>query len=169
MSKKKSLNEANVGSRWLELAGKGHLKESFEKVFEAEDDDMEDPEVPELEADSEEEELDLEIEDEPSSEMPEPDMEAPTAGGAMVSVDEFMAALRTALESTTGEEVEVEMDGASEPSLEGDMEADEEMPDLEEMASRLAESITKRLSKKTRVDEAASKIADLIQRKLNLR
>lgn len=93
------------------------------------------------------------------------DMDMPTVGGeGMVDIESFMAALETALEEVTGEEVSTTMDmGDEEAPVEGgEVELDMEMPpepammddDDDDMdMDELAESIARRVRRKMMVKE----------------
>jgi len=94
--------------------------------------------------------------DEPLDEpMEEPlDPEAEMAGGREVSVDDFLAALETALEDVLGDEVEVDQEeepveepvDLEEPGVEPpvDLEPPEEM-ELQEMVNKITKRVAKRI------------------------
>ena len=133
------LNESTI-RRFMKLATIGSLSEQFveDNLKEEEEEDLEESteEVEEgydapMARDEEEEEMGPEMEmDEEEGEMEmdmdmEMDAEEPAAGaGGMVSVDQLMSALESALEDVLGQEVEVSQDDEEEMDMDADAEMD---------------------------------------------
>ena len=152
-------------------------------------------------------EMDMELgaEEEPMDDMGAPaemepdldtgaDMEAPAAdaGGQMVSVDDFMGALESALEDALGEPVEVDMDddaGAADDDAEidmddpaGDMDMDmglddggddEEEPGMrdiyesqDDLVKEVARRVAVRLQEKNNKQQVIDQLAERIMKRL---
>ena len=90
-----------------------------------------------------------------ASEEPMGEPEAEMGGGREVSVDDFLAALETALEDVLGDEVEVDQEAEEEElvdlengdEMELEMGAVEEDPALQEMISTITKRVAKRIVK----------------------
>ena len=177
MSKKSLLNESQV-RQFMKLAKLEPLSPGFveglkenygsmpgrdedEDVLDEavdEEDDMEmDVDAAEMEDVAGDEEADLEMDAE---------LEAPVdadAGGKMIAVDDFLAALETALESAMGEEVEIESDDLDDEPAELEAPVDDELagpaPDGDEMGvdDALMEAVTKRVAKRILMEALSTK------------
>tara|TARA_R110000796_G_scaffold183104_1_gene299553 strand:+ start:913 stop:1449 length:537 start_codon:yes stop_codon:yes gene_type:complete len=177
MSKKSLLNESQV-RQFMKLAKLEPLSPGFveglkenyggpcadadpyDELDEAvdEEDDMEmDVDTDEMEDVAGDEEADLEMDAE---------LEAPVdaaAGGKMIAVDDFLAALETALESAMGEEVEIESDDLDDEPVDdepAELEApvDDELVDDEmEADDALMEAVTKRVAKRILMEALSTK------------
>ena len=138
MARKTLLNEAEI-RRFMKLAnmspvGDGRINERYppgqrdEEELDVAAADVEmGPEGEDVEA------MDVEMDvEEPAPEAPMDDMGDDMGAGTMVSVDDFMAALETALEDVTGEEVNtvVGLEADAEAPEEGGDELEPEMPEL---------------------------------------
>ena len=97
-------------------------------------------------------------------------------GGEMVSVDDFMDALETALEDTLGEPTSVEMDTGEEEEIEAGEEelalgpegGEEEMmgAEEEEVVAEVARRVAARLMNEKRSDDMATQLAERIFKRL---
>lgn len=99
-------------------------------------------------------------------------------GGDMVSVDDFMSALETALEDALGEPTSIEMDDAGdeeelgvedEEDMAMDMGGDElgvGMEDEEEIVAEVARRVAKRLVSQKKSDDIANQLAERIFQRL---
>lgn len=175
MSKKSLLNESQV-RQFMKLAKLEPLSPGFveglkenygsmrmrdeDELDEAvdEEDDMEmDVDAAEMEDIADDDEADMEMDAE---------LEAPVdadVGGKMVAVDDFLAALETALESAMGEEVEIESDDLDAEPVDdepAELEApvDDELVDDEMGADdALMEAVTKRVAKRILMEALSTK------------
>lgn len=125
-------------------------------------------------ADEEGDELaDLGAEDELGDELG-----AEEGGGDMVSVDDFMSALETALEDALGEPTSIEMDAGDdeeelevggEEEMDMDMGGDElevGMEDEEEIVAEVARRVAERLVAQKKTDDVAAQLAERIFQRL---
>ena len=173
MSKKSLLNESQV-RQFMKLAKLEPLSPGFveglkenygsmpgrdeDELDEAVEDDMEmEVDPAEMEDVAGDEEADLEMDAE---------LEAPVdadVGGKMIAVDDFLAALETALESAMGEEVEIESDDLDDEPAELEAPVDDELagpaPDGDEMGvdDALMEAVTKRVAKRILMEALSTK------------
>ena len=173
MSKKSLLNESQV-RQFMKLAKLEPLSPGFveglkenygsmpgrdeDELDEAVEDDMEmDVDAAEMEDVVGDEEADLEMDAE---------LEAPVdadVGGKMIAVDDFLAALETALESAMGEEVEIESDDLDDEPAELEAPVDDELagpaPVGDEMGvdDALMEAVTKRVAKRILMEALSTK------------
>ena len=173
MSKKSLLNESQV-RQFMKLAKLEPLSPGFveglkenygsmpgrdeDELDEAVEDDMEmEVDPAEMEDVAGDEEADLEMDAE---------LEAPVdadVGGKMIAVDDFLAALETALESAMGEEVEIESDDLDDEPAELEAPVDDELagpaPVGDEMGvdDALMEAVTKRVAKRILMEALSTK------------
>ena len=197
MSRKTLLTETEI-RQFLKLANLGAVGDTrIQEMFGTD----------ELSEEEEEMEMDMELgaEEEPMDDMGAPaemepdldtgaDMEAPAAdaGGQMVSVDDFMGALESALEDALGEPVEVDMDddaGAADDDAEidmddpaGDMDMDmglddggddEEEPGMrdiyesqDDLVKEVARRVAVRLQEKNNKQQVIDQLAERIMKRL---
>ena len=170
MSKKSLLNESQV-RQFMKLAKLEPLSPGFveglkenygsmrmrdeDELDEAVDEegDMEmDVDAAEMEDAAGDEEADLEMDAE---------LEAPVdadVGGKTIAVDDFLAALETALESAMGEEVEIESDDLDDEPAELEAPVDD-VPVDDEMGAddALMEAVTKRVAKRILMEALSTK------------
>lgn len=174
MSKKSLLNESQV-RQFMKLAKLEPLSPGFveglkenygsmpgrdeDELDEAVEDDME------MEVDPAEME-DVVIGDEEADLEMDAELEAPVdadVGGKMIAVDDFLAALETALESAMGEEVEIESDDLDDEPAELEAPVDDELagpaPVGDEMGvdDALMEAVTKRVAKRILMEALSTK------------
>lgn len=177
MSKKSLLNESQV-RQFMKLAkleplSPGFvegLKENYGSMRMRDEDEDELDEAVDEEGDMEMDVDAAEMEDvagadEADMEM-DAELEAPVdadVGGKMVAVDDFLAALETALESAMGEEVEIESDDLDAEPVDdepAELEApvDDELVDDEMGADdALMEAVTKRVAKRILMEALSTK------------
>ena len=197
MSRKTLLTETEI-RQFLKLANLGAVGDTrIQEMFGTD----------ELSEEEEEMEMDMELgaEEEPMDDMGAPaemepdldtgaDMEAPAAdaGGQMVSVDDFMGALESALEDALGEPVEVDMDddaGAADDDAEidmddpaGDMDMDMGLDDggdddgepgmrdiyesQDDLVKEVARRVAVRLQEKNNKQQVIDQLAERIMKRL---
>tara|TARA_Y100000592_G_scaffold91115_1_gene150672 strand:- start:7683 stop:8279 length:597 start_codon:yes stop_codon:yes gene_type:complete len=196
MSRKTLLTETEI-RQFLKLANLGSVGDSrIQEMFGADELELSEEEEEEMEMD-----VELGAEEEPADDMDEPaemepemdmgaDMEAPAAdaGGQMVSIDDFMGALESALEDALGEPVEVDMDddAGEEPDdaemdmdmgepagdMDMDMGADEEpgMRDMyesqDDLVNEVARRVAVRLQEKNNKQQVIDQLAERIMKRL---
>lgn len=197
MARKTLLTESELRS-FMKLAelrplGDDRIREMY--GHDDDDDKMEEGEdTPEDVVSEEEMEMDMELGDagdeEPAAPMDDApdldmDMDAPdAAGGKMVSVDDFMGALESALEDVLDDEVEVDMDDDEEMDLDGEdepggMEADDAMAAMgdagddepmmeseEDVVNEIARRVAARLQAKNQKAEMVDQLAERILNRL---
>lgn len=205
MARKTLLTEAEIRS-FLKLADLKHVGDSrIEEMYREDDDAMEEGEsvqdddpAGEAGVTSEEMEMDMEM-DAPDDDAPDMDMDmgapAADAGGAkMVSIDDFMGALESALEDVLDDEVEVDMDddevdmdmddedepggmemgaaadamddGDDDPMMEKDHGDDDDRVDEEEVVNEIARRVAARLQAKNDNAEMVDQLAERILNRL---
>lgn len=205
MARKTLLTEAEIRS-FLKLADLKHVGDSrIEEMYREDDDAMEEGEsvqdddpAGEAGVTSEEMEMDMEM-DAPDDDAPDMDMDigapAADAGGAkMVSIDDFMGALESALEDVLDDEVEVDMDddevdmdmddedkpggmemgaaadamddGDDDPMMEEDHGDDQDRMDEEEVVNEIARRVAARLQAKNDNAEMVDQLAERILNRL---
>tara|TARA_B100000700_G_C15031400_1_gene850754 strand:- start:2301 stop:2900 length:600 start_codon:yes stop_codon:yes gene_type:complete len=196
MARKTLLNEAEI-RRFMKLANMAPVAtERMDEMYPpgARDEELEaeagvEMDTPEGDVAVEDEvALDEPMADEAPMEEPVDDM-GMDAAGAMVSVDDFMAALETALEEVTGEEVSTEVDlEAGEEEAEdlegGDVALDgpeaEPMPDMEvgaeeeevefsmqeQLVNKVAQRVAARLVKQNRKAKLTEELTERIFNRL---
>jgi hypothetical protein len=179
MARKTLLSEGEV-RQFMKLAdltpiGHGRLEEFGLGINE--ELPVEDEEAVDMEMGGEEEAA-LDAEEAPVDDMeveldPEADAEA-EAGAGMVSVDDFMAALETALEDVTGQPVSTEIDddlGAEdeEAGLEDDAMAMEPMDDMDAPMGLDAEAPEEELPPGNRVYENQEEVVNEVARRVAAR
>lgn len=175
MSKKSLLNESQV-RQFMKLAkleplSPGFvegLKENYGSMRMRDEDELDEAvdEEGDMEMDVDAAEMeDIADDDEADMEM-DAELEAPVdadVGGKMVAVDDFLAALETALESAMGEEVEIESDDLDDEPVDdepAELEApvDDELVDDEMGADdALMEAVTKRVAKRILMEALSTK------------
>lgn len=194
MSRKTLLTETEI-RQFLKLANLGGVGDTRIREMFGTDELSEEDEI-ERELDATEDELGAEdaFADEEAGELDDmeldTDVEVPEASGdeQLVSVDDFMGALESALEDALGEPVEVEMDAApdegedvaldmdvEEPSgdLELDMDIEDEEPGMRDMyenqdalVQEVARRVAARLQKKNNQQEMVDQLAEKIMKRL---
>jgi|TARA_R110002126_G_scaffold6901_3_gene34817 hypothetical protein len=179
MSRKTLLSEAQV-RQFLKLAdlgavGDAKIQEMYGMPGAR---DEEDPDMDMGAGEDGAMDMGMDAEDEPDMDMDVPDEENSAAG--MVSVDDFMGALESALEDVMGEPTSVEMDMDDEPDMDMDMGGapdDEDEPDpmmeeekeeedvVNEVARRVAARLTKKNKNEQLVDQLAERILSRLTKK----
>ena len=190
MSRKTLLTESEV-RKFLKLANLGAVGDAkIQEMYGAPEEDVmgeeEDMEMDMGEPEGEEDmEMDMGGEEEPEMDMDAAEDEGAAAG--MVSVDDFMSALESALEDVMGEPTSVEMDDDEEDmdaELEPEMDMDAEpemdmgapededpgMRDMyenqEEVVNEVARRVAARLAKKNKNDQLVDQLAERILNRL---
>ena len=190
MSRKTLLTESEI-RKFLKLANLGAVGDAkIQEMYgvpgardEEEDEEM--PGEEEMDMGAPDEEGDMEM-DMGAADEPDMDMDAAADGGAdsgMVSVDDFMGALESALEDVMGEPTSVEMDmGDDEPETDDELEMDmggepemdmgpddeeEEMPMMEQAAqdkvvNEVARRVAARLAAKNKNNQLVDQLAERI-------
>tara|TARA_R110000744_G_scaffold270623_3_gene383793 strand:+ start:1187 stop:1780 length:594 start_codon:yes stop_codon:yes gene_type:complete len=190
MSRKTLLTESEI-RKFLKLANLGAVGDAkIQEMYgvpgardEEEDEEM--PGEEEMDMGAPDEEGDMEM-DMGAADEPDMDMDAAADGATdsgMVSVDDFMGALESALEDVMGEPTSVEMDmGDDEPETDDELEMDmggepemdmgpddeeEEMPMMEQAAqdkvvNEVARRVAARLAAKNKNNQLVDQLAERI-------
>ena len=166
MSKKTLLNEASV-RKFMKFAkidryADNFINETYAPMEEEEVMMEQEDEAPEMDDEA------PEMDDMPADDAPEMDDE----GGAMegtVDLDAFMDAFETALESATGEDVEVDMGAGDELAMDDEAaEEDEvagemEMVDDEEVLEETLRRVTRRLNRMVESKKSTARKARMVE------
>ena len=184
MSRKTLLSEAQV-RQFLKLAdlgavGDAKIQEMYGMPGAR---DEEDPDMDMGAGEDGAMDMGMDAEDEPDMDMDAPDEENSAAG--MVSVDDFMGALESALEDVMGEPTSVEMDMDDEPDMDMDDEPDmdmdmggapddedepdpmmEEEKEEEDVVNEVARRVAARLTKKNKNEQLVDQLAERILSRL---
>ena len=190
MSRKTLLTESEI-RKFLKLANLGAVGDAkIQEMYgvpgardEEEDEEM--PGEEEMDMGAPDEEGDMEM-DMGAADEPDMDMDAAADGATdsgMVSVDDFMGALESALEDVMGEPTSVEMDmGDDEPETDDELEMDmggepemdmgpddeeEEMPmmeqgDQDKVVNEVARRVAARLAAKNKNNQLVDQLAERI-------
>tara|TARA_R110002153_G_scaffold223675_1_gene376276 strand:- start:566 stop:1090 length:525 start_codon:yes stop_codon:yes gene_type:complete len=173
MSKKSLLNESQV-RQFMKLAkleplSPGFvegLKENYGSMPGREDEELEEAVEDDMEMEVDPAEMEDVVGDEEADLEMDAELEAPVdadVGGKMIAVDDFLAALETALESAMGEEVEIESDDLDDEPAELEAPVDDELagpaPVGDEMGvdDALMEAVTKRVAKRILMEALSTK------------
>jgi len=173
MSKKSLLNESQV-RQFMKLAkleplSPGFvegLKENYGSMPGRDEDELDEAVEDDMEMEVDPAEMEDVVGDEEADLEMDAELEAPVdaaAGGKMIAVDDFLAALETALESAMGEEVEIESDDLDDEPVDdepAELEApvDDELVDDEmEADDALMEAVTKRVAKRILMEALSTK------------
>ena len=175
MSKKSLLNESQV-RQFMKLAkleplSPGFvegLKENYGSMPMREEDELDEAvdEEGDMEMDVDAAEMEDAAGDEEADLEMDAEIEAPVdadAGAKMIAVDDFLAALETALESAMGEEVEIESDDLDDEPVDdepAELEAPvDDVPVDDEMGAddALMEAVTKRVAKRILMEALSTK------------
>lgn len=173
MSKKSLLNESQV-RQFMKLAkleplSPGFvegLKENYGSMPGRDEDELDEAVEDDMEMEVDPAEMEDVVGDEEADLEMDAELEAPVdadVGGKMIAVDDFLAALETALESAMGEEVEIESDDLDDEPAELEAPVDDELagpaPDGDEMGvdDALMEAVTKRVAKRILMEALSTK------------
>ena len=173
MSKKSLLNESQV-RQFMKLAkleplSPGFvegLKENYGSMPGRDEDELEEAVEDDMEMEVDPAEMEDVVGDEEADLEMDAELEAPVdadVGGKMIAVDDFLAALETALESAMGEEVEIESDDLDDEPAELEAPVDDELagpaPVGDEMGvdDALMEAVTKRVAKRILMEALSTK------------
>ena len=186
MSRKTLLSEAQV-RQFLKLAdlgavGDAKIQEMYGMPGAR---DEEDPDMDMGAGEDGAMDMGMDAEDEPDMDM---DMDVPdeeNSAAGMVSVDDFMGALESALEDVMGEPTSVEMDMDDEPDMDMDDEPDmdmdmggapddedepdpmmEEEKEEEDVVNEVARRVAARLTKKNKNEQLVDQLAERILSRL---
>tara|TARA_R110000851_G_scaffold47755_1_gene115895 strand:+ start:2485 stop:3009 length:525 start_codon:yes stop_codon:yes gene_type:complete len=173
MSKKSLLNESQV-RQFMKLAkleplSPGFvegLKENYGSMPGRDEDELDEAVEDDMEMEVDPAEMEDVVGDEEADLEMDAELEAPVdadVGGKMIAVDDFLAALETALESAMGEEVEIESDDLDDEPAELEAPVDDELagpaPVGDEMGvdDALMEAVTKRVAKRILMEALSTK------------